>query len=180
MWGSTEKLKISFIFFFISLFAICNGCVSPGAVQAKLNLLEHKVEQKANNDVVAEQIEEVNNKIEQTTQVAEKLVEWRKSVQAETINYGGAGWVVIGLILMVIVFLGAIGLFIMWGFKKYIKYKGMLSLVTTAVHKSSPDTQKEIKRQIRNHASNGDKSQARHKCNLAKHCRNDGVFAHNS
>ncbi len=155
------------------------GCMSPGAIKAQLSVLSQEVSQKADNDVVAEQIGQVNNRIEQTTKVADNLLKWQKSIKADTINYGGAGWVVLGLILMVVVFLGAIGLFIMWGFKKYVKYKGMLSLVTTAVHKASPDVQKEIKRQIKRHAANGDKSQAAHKNNLAKHCRKDGVFAIN-
>ena len=93
------------------------------------------------------------------------------------IKYGGAGWVMLGLILMTALFLTAIGLCLKWLFTKMTKYKGMLQLVTTAVHKSPPDVKRAIKQQVRKQASNGNKEFAIHKHNLSKECRKDGVFA---
>ena len=84
-------------------FCVVPGCVAPEAVKTEIQgirndmgQLEKVVEQKADNTVVAEQVDEINNRIEQTIQLAEELSVWRKSVQAEIINYGGAGWVVVG------------------------------------------------------------------------------------
>jgi|GEM_PF-4449650 len=71
------------------LFCVVLGCISPEVVKTEIHgirndmgQLEKVVEQKANNTVIAEQVDEINNKIEQTTQLVEELSVWRKSVQA--------------------------------------------------------------------------------------------------
>jgi hypothetical protein len=83
--------------------------------------------------------------------VAEELSIWKKSVQAETINYSGAGWVVIGTSVMAIIFVGA-GLLLI---RAFMKRGSMLSLLTRAVKnagEASPfgdEVVKEIKRHLK-------------------------------
>lgn len=155
----------------LAVLSMGSGCVSPDAIQAKLGVIEQRLEQKADNRVVADEIGRVENKIEQTTQIAETL--WKKSIQAETINYGGAGWVV----LTAVAFIIAVGLFVTWLFKKILNYKGMLSLVTTAVHRSEPEVRKAIKDKINQQALNDRSCCAQHKEQLSKECKKMGVFA---
>ena len=163
----------------IGCFALLlTSCVSPGAFKAdvatvrdNLNKLEKLVDNKADTDIITEKIDSFRQEINQN------LLSMTKTINNSGTIHGGGGWIVLGLILMTIVFLTAIVLCIKWLFTKMTKYKGMLQLVTTAVHKSPPDVKRAIKQQVRKQASNGNKEFAIHKHNLSKECRKDGVFA---
>ena len=75
------------------LFCVLPGCVAPEAIKTDIQgirndmgQMEKLIEQKADNSVVAKRIDQVNNKIEQTTQIAEELSLWRKNIQADVIG----------------------------------------------------------------------------------------------
>lgn len=137
------------------LFCVLPVCVAPDAIKTEIQgirndmgRLEKVVEQKADNTVVAEQVDQINNRIEQTTQLAEELSLWRKSVQAETINYSGAGWVIIGTGMMAIIFVGA-GLLLV---RAFMKRGNMLTLLTSAVKRvglEDPRTVLNIKKSLK-------------------------------
>lgn len=143
------------------LFCVVPGCVAPEAIKTDIQgirndmgQMEKLIDQKADNSVVAERIDQVNNSIEQTAQIAEELSVWRKSVQAETINYGGAGWVVVGSGVIVFIFVAAGFLLI----RAFMKRGNMLSLITSAVQrvgKRSPETIHAIKEQIHEEVKQG-------------------------
>ncbi|RLC89012.1 MAG: hypothetical protein DRJ03_00180 [Chloroflexi bacterium] len=138
--------------------------------------LEKVVEQKADNTVVAEQVDEINNKIEQTTQLAEELSVWRKSVQAETINYGGAGWVVVGTGVIALIFIGAGFLLI----RAFMKRGSLLTLLTCAVQKvgkRSPEAVQAIKEQLKAEVSNGGPFTEQDRKNLGHFAKKRGTFA---
>ena len=152
------------------LFCVMPGCVSPEAIKTDIQgirndmgKMEKLIDQKADNSVVAERIDQVNNKIEQTTQIAERLSVWQKSVQAETINYGGAGWVVVGTGVVVFIFVAA-GLILV---RAFMRRGSMLSLITAAVQrvgKRSPDTIHAIKEQIHEEVKEGRCTHEHRKC----------------
>lgn len=146
------------------------GCISPEAIKtdiqgirADMGEMEKLIEQKADNLVVAKQIGQVNNKIEQTTQIAEELSLWRKSVQAETINYSGAGWVVAGTGVIVFIFVAAGFLLI----RAFMRRGNMLNLITSAVQrvgKRSPETIHAIEDQIHEEVKKGRCTHEHRKC----------------
>ncbi len=152
------------------LFCVLPGCVAPEAIKTDIQgirndmgQMEKLIEQKADNSVVAERIDQVNNRIEQTTQLAERLSVWQKSVQAETINYGGAGWVVVGTGVIVLIFVGA-GLLLI---RAFMRRGSMLNLITTAVQrvgKRSPETICAIKEQIHEEVKEGRCTREHRKC----------------
>lgn len=137
------------------LFCVLPCCVAPEAVKTEIQgvrndmgRLEKIVDQKADNTVVAEHVERIENSIEQTTQIAEELSLWRKSVQADTINYGGAGWVVIGTGIMALIFVGA-GLLLV---RAFMKRGNMLTLLTSAIKRvglEDPRTVLNIKKSLK-------------------------------
>lgn len=164
------------------LLFVLPGCVSPDAVKTDIQgirndmgVLEKIVDQKADNTVVADSIDQINNKIEQTTQMAEELSLWRKSIQAETINYGGAGWVVVGTSVVVLIFVVA-GILLI---KAFMKRGAMLSLVTRAIKevgKNSPYAVSLIKDRLKKCVHDG------HNCeqdrrDLGKFAEKNGNFA---
>lgn len=165
------------------LFCVVPGCVAPEAVKTEIQgirndmgQLEKVVEQKADNTVVAEQVDEINNKIEQTTQLAEELSVWRKSVQAETINYGGAGWVVVGTGVIALIFIGAGFLLI----RAFMKRGSLLTLLTCAVQKvgkRSPEAVQAIKEQLKAEVSNGGPFTEQDRKNLGHFAKKRGTFA---
>jgi len=171
------KTKKSLLIIATMIIVTFVSCVAPGGIATDIAALRHELSQKADSSIVAKDVESLTQEVHQVSKIADNLVSWKKDINAETINYGGAGWVVLGLILMSIVFLSAIGLFLYFIFKWVGKYKGMLSLVTTAIHKSNPETIAEVKKQIKKHASNGDPKQQEHKTHLSRHCRKEGIFA---
>lgn len=133
-------------------FFVVPGCLSPEAVRMDIQgirndmgQLQKLVEQKADNTVVAEHVDQINNKIEQTTQLAEELSVWKKSVQAETINYGGAGWVVVSGATMAMIFVIG-GLLLV---RSFIERGSMLSLLTHAVQRSDTKTIVTIKKNLK-------------------------------
>lgn len=170
------------------LFCVVLSCVSPNAVKtdiqglrADLGKLETVVDQKANSTFVAERIGFINNRTEQTSQLAEELYLWKKSVQAETINYSGAGWVVVGTGVMALIFVGA-GLLLI---RAFTKRGNMLTLLTRAVKNAGegcPKVVSEIKHHLRKcvHDSNlmdeVDRLE-RDRKNLGKFARKVGTFA---
>jgi len=137
------------------------GCVAPEAIKTDIQgirtdmkRLEKVVEQKANNTTVAKHVEGIHNSIEQVTQVAEQLSLWRKSVQADTINYGGGGWIVLGTSVMAVIFIGS-GLLLV---RAFMKRGNLLTVLTRTVQKvgeSSPEAVHAIKKQLKIEVSNG-------------------------
>ncbi|KKN98969.1 hypothetical protein LCGC14_0142140 [marine sediment metagenome] len=180
MSKETKKVSVGAVVFTI-LFCVLLSCVSPEAVKTDIQgirndmgVLEKIVDQKADNTVVADQIGEVNNRIEQTTQIAEELSVWRKSIQAETINYSGAGAVVIGTSIMAVIFLGA-GLLLV---RAFMKRGNMLSMLTGAIKdvgKDSPDTVSKIKGELKKCVALGDYCEKDRK-NLGHFARKRGTF----
>ena len=157
------------------------ACVAPDAVQAQLGVVESKLEklteQHADTRFLADTIERIENETNQTTQVAETLLEWKKSVQAENVTYGGAGWVVLGAGLIVALFLAA-GLLLLLTFIKRARTNGnLLKLITCAVQKTSPAVQERVKRQIEREVTNGGPFKPRDKAALAQFTRENGTFA---
>jgi hypothetical protein len=139
---------------------LLSGCVAPKAFEARFKGVETRVEKigenlktladtKADTTTVAEEIGEVRNEINQTTQVAEKLLDWHDTIVAENVNYGGAGWVVLGSIGLTAVFLGTGALIIYILIRKASNLKAMLKLVTGAVSSSPESIQKAIKTEIK-------------------------------
>ena len=167
---ATKQRNAKAAIFLALLFCVVPGCVAPDAIKTDIQgirndmgKMEKLVEQKANSSVVAEKIEQVNNRIEQTNQVAEELSLWRKSVQAETINYGGAGWVVVGTGVIVFIFVAA-GLLLI---RAFMRRGSMLSLITAAVQrvgKRSPETIHAIKEQIHEEVKKGRCTHKHRKC----------------
>jgi hypothetical protein len=159
-----------------------SACVSPDAVKTDIQgirndmgQLESVVDQKADNSVVAEHVDRIENNIEQNAQIAEELSVWKKSVQAETINYGGAGWVVVGTGVMALIFLGA-GLLLV---RAFIHRGSLLTLLTCAVQKAgkkSPEIAHAIKRQLKEETSNGGPFSETHRKNLGHFAKKKGTF----
>ena len=143
--------KVGIVFFIAAVFAV--GCAAPGAVKAKITGIEARFD-----------------KLEKVT---DELVLWQSSVQAETINYGGAGMVAIGLIVITVVFLGAFGLLI----RMLLKKTNLLKLVTCAVQKTAPHIKQAIKNQIEEEVSNGGPFRACHKHQLREFTEKVGTFA---
>jgi hypothetical protein len=144
-------------------------------IRNEMGSLEKLIDQKADNNVVADQIGEVNNRIDQTTQLAEELSIWRKNIQAETINYGGAGMVVVGTGVMAIIFIGAGFLLI----RSFMKRGNMLTLLTRAVKNAgegTPDTVTTIKQHLKYCVNEGHCSEQDVK-NLGSFAKKAGTFA---
>lgn len=163
-------------------FGVLLGCMAPEAIKTDIQgirndmgALERVVDQKADNTVVAKRIDQVNNRIEQTAQIAEELSVWRKSVQAETINYSGAGWVVVGTGVMALIFVGA-GLLLI---RAFMKRGNMLTLLTSAIKKSgdeSPRIVSTIKYHLKKCVHEGS-SKEQDRQNLGKFTKKVGTFA---
>lgn len=163
------------------LLCVLLGCVAPGAFSAKteiqgikndMRMLEKVVEQKIDNTVVVEQVEQLNNRIEQTTQLVDELSVWRKSIQAETINYGGAGWVVVGTGMIALIFVTA-GLLLV---RAFMKRGNMLSLLTRAVKNSGTDTVIAVKQNLKRCVHEGYYLD-RDRKNLGSFAKEVGTFA---
>lgn len=152
------------------LFCVLPGCIAPEAIKTDIQgirndmgKMEKLIDQKADNSIVAEKIDQVNNKIEQTTQIAKELSLWRKSVQAETINYGGAGYVVIGTGIIVFIFVAA-GLLLI---RAFMRRGSMLTLLSDAVRRvgeRDPKTIHAIKEQIHEEVKEGRCSHEHRQC----------------
>ncbi len=139
------------VFFIAAIFGV--GCVAPGALKAEVTGLKARFD-----------------KLEK---VADELTLWKSNVQAETINYGGAGWVVVGSIFLVTIFLGFFGLLI----RMLLKKTNMLKLVTCAVQKTDSHTRRIVKDQISKEVSNGGSFKPCHKHQLREFAEKVGTFA---
>lgn len=131
------------------------GCVSPNAAN----------------------VEALTLGLDKLNKVAENLsIQVTKIVQAETINYGGAPWVIVGMSVVILIFLFAI----YFVGKSLLKHKNMLHLVTCAVKKSSPEIRVGIKKQIEDEVIfdgfNGT-FKKQHKQDLAEFTIKKGTFA---
>jgi len=148
-----EKITKSITALFLLITLIMSGCAAPGAFKTSVTGVEARFE-----------------KLEK---VAEELSVWKSSVQAETINYGGAGTVAIGLIVITVVFLGAFALMI----RMLLQKTNMLKLVTGAVQKTDANTRKAIKDKITEEVSNGGPFKRHHKHQLRNFVEKAGTFA---
>ncbi len=163
------------------LFCVVPGCISPEAIKTDIQgirndmgMLKKLVDQKADNNVVAEYVGEINNKIEQTTQLAEELSIWKKNIQAETINYGGGGWIVTGTSIIVLIFVGA-GLLLI---KAFMRRGNLLTMLTSAVKKAgkdSPHITMSIKKQLKCSVKDGHFCEQDRK-NLGNFAKKKGTF----
>lgn len=164
------------------------SCLSPEAVKTEIQgvrndmgSLENLIDQKADATVVAENIEDITCQIEQVNQVAEEITcsledisVWKNEIQAETINYNGAGWVVIGSSVIVIIFVGA-GLLLI---RAFMKRGDMLRMLTSAVKKvnhESPEAVRLIKHYISLETTDG-KFSYNDKQRLAQFTKKYGTF----
>ena len=95
-------------------------------------------------------------------------------MEADTINYGGAGYVVLGTGVMALIFVGA-GLLLV---RAFMRRGNLLTLLTCAVQKvgkSSPLATQEIKNQLKQEVAQGHfKEQDRQ--NLGAFARKRGTF----
>jgi len=148
---SSKLKKVGIVFFIVAIFTA--GCVAPGAIKSEV------VGFKA--------------RLDKLEKVADTLVSWKSSVQAETINYGGAGWVVIGSIFIVTIFLGAFVLMI----RMLLQKTNMLKLVTCAVKKTDRNTRQAVKDKITEEVSNGGPFKPHHKHQLRQFTEKEGTFA---
>jgi len=163
-------------------FCVLPCCVSPGAVKTDIasikdnfNQLEKVVDQKADSRIVAEHIEEVRTEITQTAQVAENLSVWKKKIEAQTVNYGGAGWVVVGTGVMALIFVGA-GLLLI---RAFMKRGTLLNLLTSAIKKIgeySPGTIGRIKFHLKDEVAKG-RFLEQDRENLGLFCKKMGIFS---
>ncbi len=147
--SKTQKFTLTIL---TLLFCVSLSCVSPDAVRTDIQGVRN--EQDIDNTVVAEYIDEINNNTEQTTKIAEDMSVWRKSVQAEIVNYDGAAWVVIGMGVVSLIFVGG-GLLLI---RAFMKRGNMLTMLTRAVKEAgegSPETVVAVKRHLRYCVSEG-------------------------
>ncbi len=130
MFKTTIKTTILTLLFCVVL----QGCVSPGALKADIQGIRADM-----------------NSLEK---VADELSLWKSNVEAETINYSGAGWVVVGTGVIAFIFVGAGFLLI----RAFIKRGSLLTLLTCAVQKvgkRSPETVQVIKDQLKQEVVEG-------------------------
>ena len=158
----------------IGLMVLCgflSSCNIPkGVVDAKIAAVENnlnKLEKLVDNKVDADTIETLK----------QQLLEISNTINnSGVIKYSGAGWVLAGMALMSIIFLGAIGLTV----KFYLKSKtnnGLLTLVTKAVSNTDSSTQKIVKDQIESETSNGGPFTIEHKKMLSDFAMKNNTFA---
>lgn len=143
---------ISVMFLLMTIFG--SGCISPEAVKTQIGGIETRL-----------------GKLEK---VAENLdIKFTKMIQAETINYGGGGWIVLGACLIIVIFLGAFGLLI----RMLLRKNTLLKLVTCAVAKAPAHVRRAIKAQVDEEVSNGGKFRPTDKMDLSDFARKNGNFA---
>ncbi len=149
------------IAFIAIAFCVLPSCISPEAFQTE--------------------IQGIRLEMEGIEKVADELSVWKKNVQAETINYGGAGWVVVGTGVMALILVGG-GLLLVRAFSSR---GSMLTLLTKAIKNAgedSPDVVVQIKRQLKRCASEADSIREIDQAildrkNLGQFCKKKGHFA---
>jgi len=148
-----KKIAKSITALFLLVTLMVSACAAPGAFKTNVTGIEARFD-----------------KLEK---MANEMSVWKKTVQAETINYGGAGWVVIGSIFIVTIFLAAFVLMI----RMLLQKTNMLKLVTGAVQKTDANTRKAIKDKITEEVSNGGPFKRHHKHQLCNFVKKAGTFA---
>lgn len=136
------------------LFCVLQGCVSPGALKADIQGIRADM-----------------NSLEK---VADELSLWKSNVEAETINYGGGGWIVLGTGVIVFIFVGAGFLLI----RAFIKRSSSLSLLTCAIQKVgkySPASVINIKAQLKREVKEG-QFKEKDRQNLGHFAKKRGTF----
>ena len=123
---------------------------------------------------VESEIAGIRNDISSLESVAEELSVWKKSTQADTINYGGAGWVVVGTSSIALIFLGS-GLMLVKSFRKRGKTLHLLTSTVKSVGQDFPDTIQKIKNQLKREVASGEFLE-RDRKNLGDFARKAGTF----
>lgn len=116
------------------LFCVLPGCVSPGALKADIQGIRADM-----------------NSLEK---VADELSLWKSNTEAETINYSGAGWVVVGTGVIALIFVGPGFLLV----RAFVKRGSLLTLLTSTIRevgKYSPTSVANIKTQLKREVQDG-------------------------
>jgi hypothetical protein len=152
------------------------GCVAKDGIRAEAKIASvednlNSLEKLLENKVDAETIEDFKQEINQS------VLELRNTVNnSGVIKYGGAGWVVLGMGVITLIFLIVITGLIKY-FLKSRSSNNLLSLVTKAVSKADPDTQRKIKDLIEYETGNGGPFNVKHKQLLSDFVSKNGTFA---
>ena len=173
--GYDVKNMLLFSIVLLAAGCVAPGAVSPDAVSTRVGVVEDNfdnlkkiVDQKVDNKVFADTIGEVKN---ETSLLSSR-------VNAENIKYSGAGYVVVGGALIALLFL-AVPITVIWILiKNADKLKSMLTLVTTAVSKSSKDAQAEVKENVKETVKDpSNKLSTKDKFNLSEFAKTNGTYA---
>jgi len=147
------------------------GCVGKEAVKA-----EAKIAAVENNLNRLEKVLDAKVDIAQLDRVEQNILKLDKTINnSGVIKYGGAGWVVIGMSIMALIFVIVIAGLI----KFYLKSRdrtNLLSLVTKAISKVDPNTQTKIKEMIEYETLYGGPFGVKHKKMLSDFTRQNGTF----
>jgi len=172
--------RYKFLTLCIILVTLPTGCVAKDALKAEarianfennLNSLEELVENKVDAKVVAETIDNFKQEINQS------VLELRNTVNnSGVIKYSGAGWVVLGMGIITLIFLVIIAGLIKY-FLKSRSSNNLLTLVTKAVSMADSDTQRKIKDLIEHETGNGGPFNVKHKQLLSDFVKKIGLFA---
>lgn len=133
----------------------CSSCVSPNAFKTE--------------------IQGIRLEMEGIEKVADELSVWRKTVQAETINYSGAGYVVIGTGVMALIFVVPSFLLI----RAFMRRGNMLTMLTKAIqgtNENHPESVWAIKEHLKCSVRDGHFCEQDRK-NLGSFARKRGHFA---
>lgn len=152
--------------------------VERGAVEAKIGVVSDRLEtlldQTSSIQNTAESINQFTQEIKQ--QAVDKLELLHRDIQADTINYGGAGWAVAASSIMTVLFLGAT-LFCVWLLIRGNKFKTLLTLVTRAVQKSPDPVKAQVKEKVEEQVGPFKEFWPHDKQALARFTRLAGTFA---
>lgn len=136
------------------------GCVTGTRfqtdVQNKVGVLGERltrlVEQNETLTNTIEHVDQMQQEFRQ--QLADKIELFHKDIQAGTIKYGGAGWVVLAAAIIILIFTVP-PLIVLYLFIKGRSLKSLLGLVTTAIQNAPPEVGQAVKDQIKHETSNG-------------------------
>jgi hypothetical protein len=161
---------------FMTLVCTNFSCVDADAkVGVVGEQLTRIVDQNASISNKLNDIDELTQSFKQ--QLVDKMDVMHKEISAETINYGGAGWVVLGATAVVIVFLLAgIGIVLIF-VRNSFKLKGLLTLVTSAIQNSPSYACNKVKAEIEKQTENGGPFGLKHKKMLREFTEKVGTFA---
>jgi len=132
-------------------------------------------DQKLSSDISVEKAETIEQEINQDSRVVDDISLTSKNIDAETINYAGANWVVVGMSSMCLVFVIPSYLLV----RSFIKRGSMLSLLTCAIQKvgnKSPGSVQLLKLQLEEEIRQK-RFKPEDKKNIGKFARKKGNFA---